>query len=49
MEGDVIITQDLLVYEIIGEDVERQADRPPSLDRHRPAEVLGARPLLRRG
>ena len=49
MEGDVIITQDLFVYEMIGEDAQRQPDRPPSLDRHRPAAVLGSRALLRRG
>ena len=28
---------------------ERQADRAPPLHRHRPAEILGARPLLRPG
>ena len=49
MEGDVIITQDLFVYEMIGEDAQRQSDRPPSLDRHRPAALLGSRALLRRG
>ncbi len=27
----------------------RQPGRPPSLDRHRPAALLGSRPLLRRG
>ena len=49
MEGDVIITQDLFVYDMLGEDAQRQPDRPPPLDRHRPAAVLGARALLRRG
>ena len=49
MEGDVIITQDLFVYDMIGEDAQRQPDRPPPLDRHRPPALLGARPLLRRG
>ena len=49
MEGDVIITQDIFVYEIVGEDAQRQADRPPSLDRHRPPAILGARALLQRG
>ena len=48
-EGDVIITQDIFVYDILGEDAERPHHRPPSLDRHRPAEVLGPRPLLQRG
>ena len=41
MEGDVIITQDLFVYEMTGEDAQRQPDRPAPLDRHRPAAVLG--------
>ena len=49
MEGDVIITQDVFVYEIARRGRQRQADRPPPLDRHRPAALLGARPLLRRG
>ena len=49
MEGDVIITQDLFVYDMIGEDAQGQHPRPPPLDRHRPAAVLGPRPLLRRG
>ena len=49
MEGDVIITQDLFVYEIVGEDAQRQHHRQASLDRHRPAEVLGPRALLWRG
>ena len=49
MEGDVVITQDLFVYEIIGEDAARQGHRPPSLDRHRAAAFLGPGPLLWRG
>ncbi len=49
MEGDVIITQDLFVYDMTGEDAQGQHPRPPPLDRHRPAAVLGSRPLLRRG
>ena len=49
MEGDVIITQDLFLYEIVGEDAERQAHRPAPVDRHRPPAVLGAGALLRRG
>ena len=49
MEGDVIITQDLFVYEIKGEDAARQDARPPRFHRHRPAAFLGAGALLRRG
>ena len=49
MEGDVIITQDLMLYEIKGEDAERQADRPAHVDRHRPPAFLGPRALLQRG
>ena len=49
MEGDVIITQDLFVYDILGEDANGNLIGTPPLDRHRPAEVLGARALLRRG
>ena len=49
MEGDVVITQDLFIYDILGEDAERPHHRPPSLDRHRPPGLLGPRPLLRRG
>ena len=49
MEGDVIITQDIFLYEIAGEDAQRPHHRPPPLDRHRPAALLGARPLLQRG
>jgi pilus assembly protein CpaF len=36
MEGDVIITQDLFLYEIIGEDAERQDHRP-----HRSTGIAG--------
>ncbi len=46
MEGDVIITQDLFVYDMMGEDAQGQPDRPASLDRHRPAALLGTRALL---
>ena len=49
MEGDVIITQDIMLYDITGEDATRQAGRASSFDRHRPAALLGARPLFRRG
>ncbi len=48
MEGDVIITQDLFVYDLMGEDANGNLDRPPSFDRHRPAALLGPRALLRR-
>ena len=48
MEGDVIITQDLFVYDILGEDANGKHHRPASLDRHRPAALLGPRALLRR-
>ena len=49
LEGDVIITQDLFVYEITGEDENGKHHRPPPLDRHRPPALLGPRPLLRPG
>ena len=49
MEGDTIITQDLFIYDLIGEDANGQHHRPASLDRHRPAALLGSRALLRRG
>ena len=46
MEGDVIITQDVFLYEMHGRRRERPPDRPPPLDRHRPPALLGARTLL---
>ena len=49
MEGDVIITQDIFTYEILGEDANGNLHRAAQIDRHRPAEILGARALLRRG
>ena len=49
LEGDVVITQDLFVYDIIGEDANGKLEGPASLDRHRPPALLGARALLRRG
>ena len=49
MEGDVIITQDLFIYDIDGEDVNGNLIGTPSLDRHRSTEVLGACALLWRG
>ena len=48
MEGDVIITQDLFVYEITGEDANGNLIGQHQVDRHRPAEILGSRALLRR-
>ena len=48
MEGDVVTLQNLIVYEITGEDAQRQDRRPASLDRHRPPALLGARRILRR-
>ena len=42
MEGDVVTLQNLIVYEITGEDAQRQDHRPPSLHRHRPPALLGA-------
>jgi hypothetical protein len=49
MEGDVIITQDLMRYEIDGEGRQWPDRRPPCLDRHRPAAFLGPGPLFQRG
>jgi pilus assembly protein CpaF len=49
MEGDVIITQDLMRYEIEGEDANGKPDRPAQVDRYRQAAFLGSRPLFQRG
>ena len=49
MEGDVVITQDLFVYEILGEDAQGKLDRAASLDRDRAAEILGPRAHVWRG
>jgi pilus assembly protein CpaF len=46
MEGDVIITQDVVLYHIKGEDAERPADRRTRVDRRRAAKVLGTRKIL---
>ncbi|MGC4064102.1 MAG: hypothetical protein QM784_05565 [Polyangiaceae bacterium] len=43
MEGEVVTLQNLLVYEITGRRRQRQAHRPPPLDRHRASALLGAR------
>ena len=48
MEGDTIITQDLFLYDMVGEDANGTYHRPASLDRHRTAALLGSRALLRR-
>ena len=48
LEGDVIITQDLFVYDITGEDANGNLMGQPQVDRYRPAEVLGPGALLRR-
>ena len=47
MEGDVIVTQDLFVYDILGEDAQGKLRAAP-FDRHRAAALLGPRPHLRR-
>ncbi len=49
MEGDVIITQDLFLYDIVGEDAQGKLIGRHKLDWHRPASILGSRPLFRRG
>ena len=49
MEGDVITTQDIVVYDISGRGRVGPAQRAASLDRHRPAALLGAGALLQRG
>ena len=47
MEGEVVTLQNILVYEITGEDPKTgKLHRPAPLDRHRAAEVLGARGIL---
>ena len=48
MEGEVVTLQNLIVYEITGEDAQRQDHRPPPLDGHRASALLGARRVLRR-
>ena len=46
MEGDVIITQDIILYNIKGEDASGRLIGEHVFDRYRPAAILGARPLL---
>ena len=48
MEGDIIITQDLFLYDIDRRRRERQDHRPAPLDRHRTSALLGSRALFRR-
>ena len=43
MEGDVVITQDLFVYELLRRGRAGKADRAASFDRDRAAEILGPR------
>ena len=49
MEGDVIVTQDIFLYDMDRRGRQRQYHRPSPLDRHWPSAFLGSRPLLRRG
>ena len=46
MEGDVVTLQNLIVYEITGEDANGKHPRPPPLHRHRPPALLGSRGVL---
>ena len=48
MEGDVVTLQNLIVFEITGEDAHGKHHRPPPLHRHRAPALLGARRVLRR-
>ena len=48
MEGDVVTLQNLIVYDITGEDANGTHSRPPPLHRHRAAALLGPRRILRR-
>ena len=48
LEGDVIITQDLFVYDLMGEDANGKLIGRHRSTGHRPSAILGARPLLRR-
>jgi pilus assembly protein CpaF len=49
MEGDVIVTQDIFLYDMEGEDAKRQHYRSSPVDRHWASALLGSSPLLRRG
>ena len=47
MEGDIIITQDIVVFDMGARGCERQDHGTPCVDGDRPAPLLGARHLLR--
>ncbi len=46
MEGDIITLQNLIVYEITGEDANGKLIGRHRSTRHRPPRLLGARPVL---
>ena len=48
-EGEVVITQDLVTYEVQGEDETGRLQRQACRHRHRAARFLGTRPLLQSG
>ena len=48
-EGDVVTMQDLMVYEITGEDASGRLKGPSPLDRNWAPALLGTGPLLWRG
>ena len=48
-EGDVVITQDLVTYEITGEDETGRLQGQAYRHRHRAPRFLGTRPLLQSG
>ena len=45
MEGDVVVTQDLFVYDMIGEGRTRPHRRTSPFDRHRPSPDVGTRAI----
>ena len=47
LEGDVIITQDLILYDILGEDANGKIKGRHRSTGNRPAPILGSSPLLR--
>ncbi len=49
LEGEVVITQDLFVYEITGEDAAGRVEGRHRSTGNRPSPLLGPRPLLRPG
>ena len=48
-EGEVVITQDLIIYEITGEDETGRMQGQACRHRHRAPHFLGTRPLFRSG